>query len=130
MRAGARWALGFTTIVCKLAGHPKGVNDRLMTLKLPLHGNQYATLVSAYAPTMTNPEATKDKFYEDQTKCNFIHSQGRQTHQVYSTAAENIGTTARKHQDWFDENVHIETLLDKKHNLHRACLSDPKSTAK
>ncbi|XP_069977707.1 craniofacial development protein 2-like [Penaeus vannamei] len=55
-----------TSMVGKLAGPPKGVNDRLMTMRLPLsHGQKFATIVSAYAPTMTNPDETKDKFYED-----------------------------------------------------------------
>ena len=55
-----------TTLVGKLAGPPKGVNDRLMTMRLPLsHGQKYISIVSAYAPTMTNPAETKDKFYED-----------------------------------------------------------------
>ena len=48
-----------------MAGPPKGVNDRLMTLRIPLSQEKFATLVSAYAPTMTNPEEIKDKFYED-----------------------------------------------------------------
>ena len=55
-----------TALVSKLEGPPKGVNDRLMTLRLPLsYGQKFATIVSAYAPTMTNPEEIKDKFYED-----------------------------------------------------------------
>ena len=36
-----------------------------MTLRLPLSGKRHATIVSAYAPTMTNPDEVKDKFYDD-----------------------------------------------------------------
>ena len=43
-------------------GLPKGINDRLMMLRLPLSGKRHATIVSAYAPTMTNPDEVKDKF--------------------------------------------------------------------
>ena len=35
-----------------------------MTLRLPLSGKRHATIVSAYAPTMTNPCKVK-KFYDD-----------------------------------------------------------------
>ena len=51
--------------VSKLSGLPKGINDRLMTLRLPLSGKRHATIVSACAPTMTNPDEVKDKFYDD-----------------------------------------------------------------
>ena len=54
-----------TELVGKLSGLPKCINDRLMTLRLPLSGNKHATIVSAYAPTMTNPDEVKDKFYND-----------------------------------------------------------------
>nr|VZI48492.1 unnamed protein product [Spirometra erinaceieuropaei] len=43
----------------------EGINDRLMSLHLPLWGGKFATIISAYAPTMTNPNAVRDKFYED-----------------------------------------------------------------
>ena len=55
-----------STLVSKMAGPPKAINDRLMTMRLPFsNGKKHATLISAYAPTMTNPEDVKDKFYED-----------------------------------------------------------------
>nr|VZI14956.1 unnamed protein product [Spirometra erinaceieuropaei] len=45
---------------------PQGINDRLMSLCLPLWGGKFATIISAYAPTMTSPDAAgRDKFYED-----------------------------------------------------------------
>ena len=52
-------------LVSKLSGLPKGINGRLMTLRLPLSGKRHATIVSAYVPTMTNPDEVKDKFYDD-----------------------------------------------------------------
>ena len=36
-----------------------------MTLRLTLSGKRHATFVSAYAPTMTNPDVVKDSFYDD-----------------------------------------------------------------
>ena len=47
-------------LVSKLSGLPKGINDRLMTLILSLSGKRHATIVSAYAPTMTNPDEVKE----------------------------------------------------------------------
>ena len=49
----------------KLVKLPEGINDRLMTLQIPLGNKKSATLISAYAPTMTNPDDVKDKFYEE-----------------------------------------------------------------
>nr|VZI28741.1 unnamed protein product [Spirometra erinaceieuropaei] len=55
-----------TDIVGRLPCLPQGINDRLMSLRLPLRrGGQFATIFSAYAPPMTNPDAVRDKFYED-----------------------------------------------------------------
>ena len=54
------------SLVGKLAFPPKWVNDHLMTIRLPLHhGKKFATIISTYAPTMTNTDEAKDKFYED-----------------------------------------------------------------
>ena len=52
-------------LIGKLSSLPQGVNNCLMTLKLPLSGGKQATIISAYAPTMTNPDDINDKFYED-----------------------------------------------------------------
>ena len=53
--AGVGYAIK-TGLVGKLSGLPKGINDHLMTLRLPLSGNKHATIVSAYAPSMINPD--------------------------------------------------------------------------
>nr|VZI10270.1 unnamed protein product [Spirometra erinaceieuropaei] len=62
--AGVAFAIR-NDIVGRLPCLPQGINDRLMSLRLPLRGGKFATIISAYAPTMTNPDAVRDKFYED-----------------------------------------------------------------
>ncbi|BHF80397.1 hypothetical protein SprV_0702352400 [Sparganum proliferum] len=44
---------------------PQGINDRLMSLRLPLRGGIFATTISSYAPTMTGSDEANAKFYED-----------------------------------------------------------------
>ena len=48
-------------IVGKLSGLPKGI-DRLMTLKLPLSGNQHTAIIGACAITMTSQMESKLSF--------------------------------------------------------------------
>nr|VZI52094.1 unnamed protein product [Spirometra erinaceieuropaei] len=62
--AGVSFAIR-NDIVGRLPCLPQGINDRLMSLRLPLWGGKFATIISAYASTMTNPDAVRDKFYED-----------------------------------------------------------------
>nr|VZI41451.1 unnamed protein product [Spirometra erinaceieuropaei] len=62
--AGVAFAIR-NDIVGRLPCLPQGINDRLMSLRLPLGGGKFATIISAYAPTMTNPDAVRDEFYED-----------------------------------------------------------------
>ena len=52
-------------LVKKLDSIPEGLNDRLMKLKFPLGRERSATLISAYAPALTNPDEVKEKFYEE-----------------------------------------------------------------
>lgn len=62
-QAGVGFGVG-SSIVMKLESHPMGINPRLKTLRLTLANNHFATLVSAYAPTLTAPKETKELFYE------------------------------------------------------------------
>nr|VZI27122.1 unnamed protein product [Spirometra erinaceieuropaei] len=64
--AGVAFAIR-TDIVGRLPCLPQGINDRLMSLRLslPRAGVKFATIISAYAPPMTSPDAIRDKFYED-----------------------------------------------------------------
>lgn len=51
-------------IASNLTSLPKGLSDRLMTLRLPLSGNTHLTLISVYAPTMMYPDEVKEQFYK------------------------------------------------------------------
>ncbi|BHF67756.1 hypothetical protein SprV_0301078500 [Sparganum proliferum] len=63
--AGVAFAIR-NDIVGRLPSSPQGINDRLMSLRLPLRrGGKFATIISAYAPPMTSPDAARDKFYEN-----------------------------------------------------------------
>ncbi|BHF84988.1 hypothetical protein SprV_1002814300 [Sparganum proliferum] len=63
--AGVAFAIR-NDIVGRLPCLPQDINDRLMSLRLPLRrGGKFATIISAYAPPMTSPVAARDKFYED-----------------------------------------------------------------
>ncbi|VDM00816.1 unnamed protein product [Schistocephalus solidus] len=41
---------------------PQGINGRLMSLRMPLRGDKFATTISAYAPQKTSSDRAKDKF--------------------------------------------------------------------
>uniref|UniRef100_A0A183T4R7 Uncharacterized protein n=1 Tax=Schistocephalus solidus TaxID=70667 RepID=A0A183T4R7_SCHSO len=62
--AGVAFAIR-NDIVGRLRCLPQGINDRLTNLRLPLRRDKFATIISAYAPSMTSSDAAKDKFYED-----------------------------------------------------------------
>ena len=53
-----------SSYLCHIDKLPKGVNERLVTMRIRLSGKNYATIVSAYAPTMTYPDEEKENFYE------------------------------------------------------------------
>ena len=53
-------------IVTKLTEMPRPVSDKIMTMRLPLSYN-FATIISVYAPTMTNPDENMEAFYNQLT---------------------------------------------------------------
>jgi exonuclease III len=58
------YGVGFaikTSIVKELEKLPTAVNERLMWLRVKISEKRYATIISAYAPTMTNEEVVKEK---------------------------------------------------------------------
>ena len=60
--AGVGFAIK-NSLVRDLRSLPVGVNERIMSMRLPLRGNQHLTLLSVYAPTMTYPDEIKEAFY-------------------------------------------------------------------
>ena len=54
-------------IVSTLTEMPRPVSDRIMTMRLPLDKNAFATLISVYAPTLTNSDENKEEFYNQLT---------------------------------------------------------------
>ena len=50
-------------IVTMLTEMPRPVSDRIITMRLSLSKDNFATIISVYAPTMTNPDENKEAFY-------------------------------------------------------------------
>ena len=54
-------------IVTKLTEMPRPVIDRIMTMRLPLCKDNFATIINVLAPTMTNPDENKEAVYNQLT---------------------------------------------------------------
>ena len=50
-------------IVTKLTEMPRPVSDRIMMMRITLNKDSFATIISVYAPTVTNPDENKEAFY-------------------------------------------------------------------
>uniref|UniRef100_A0A183TIF7 Endo/exonuclease/phosphatase domain-containing protein n=1 Tax=Schistocephalus solidus TaxID=70667 RepID=A0A183TIF7_SCHSO len=62
--AGVTFAIR-NDIVGRLPCLSQDINDRLMSIRLPLRGDNFAIIISAYATPMMSSDAAKDKFYDD-----------------------------------------------------------------
>lgn len=51
-------------LLSKIPESPQGISERLMTWRIPLVKGRFASLISAYAPTLDTDENIKDAFYE------------------------------------------------------------------
>ena len=60
-------------IVTKLIEMPRPVSDRIMTMRQPLSKDNFFTIISVYAPTMTNPDENKEA-YNSQQVCSVASS--------------------------------------------------------
>ena len=54
-----------TSLMKSVPSLPVWINECLMKLHLPLIKSHHLTIISAYAPTLTNSDETKEKFYDD-----------------------------------------------------------------
>ena len=50
-------------IAAQLTEEPRGVSERIMTLRMRLAANRHITLINIYAPTMMYPEEEKEAFF-------------------------------------------------------------------
>ncbi|BHF59635.1 hypothetical protein SprV_0100259600 [Sparganum proliferum] len=126
-------------IVGRLSCLPQGIEDRLMSLRLPIRGGKFATTISAYAPPMTGPDAARNKFYEDlhhiltnMSKADKLIILGDFTARVGTDHVAWRGVLGphdlrgSNGNDWFDENdAAISNLLAKKNRLHKAYVDRP-----
>ena len=53
-----------TALMQRTQESPIAIDERLMTLRLPLAKNRFATLVSVYSPTLDSSDDVKDRFYD------------------------------------------------------------------
>ena len=59
--AGVGFAIA-NNLVKQLPMLPTGISERLITLRISIWKSRIATIISAHAPTMTNPDQTKEEY--------------------------------------------------------------------
>ncbi|XP_076069804.1 uncharacterized protein LOC143041683 [Oratosquilla oratoria] len=61
---GVRLAIK-TSLLKQLPDLPTSISERLMKIRFPLDRSRHATIISAYAPTLTSSDEAKEAFYEE-----------------------------------------------------------------
>lgn len=54
-----------TSLLKQLPDLPTSINERLMKIRFPVNRTRHATIISAYAPTLTSSDEMKEVFYEE-----------------------------------------------------------------
>ena len=78
-------------IATKVIEMPRPESNRITTMRLPLSKGNFATIMSVYAPTMTNPDENKEAFYNQlasvEGKVGYFNARiGRDNGQTWSWA--------------------------------------------
>ena len=60
--AGVGFAIA-NSLFTQLPTVQTGISERLITLRIPIGKTRYATVISAYASTMTNPDQAKEELF-------------------------------------------------------------------
>ena len=79
-----------------------------MTLKIPFSGRKHATIISACASTMTNPDEVKDKFYDD---LDYVISATPQIDKLIHLWDFNASQTTRPGKEWLELKCSSNGLL-------------------
>ena len=90
-------------LVSKLSGLPKGINDRLVTQRLPLSGKRHATIVSAYAqrPTQMRLKTSSMMIWIMW----FLQHLGKTNSSSSGTSMPEWAQTTRPGKEWLDLKV-------------------------
>ena len=54
-----------SSLLKQIPSLPIGISERLMTLRIPISDKRFATIISAYAPTLKSAEEIREQFYAD-----------------------------------------------------------------
>ena len=54
-----------SSLLKQIPSLPVGISERLMTLRIPISNKRFATIISAYAPTLMSAEEIREQFYAD-----------------------------------------------------------------